>query len=99
GEGRGTAALVEAVGAQVDISKVGERFERYGRCVDPVAKLTECLRGADTVVRTQPIVKSRKSNRARHRDVVPGVGHAGSQTECSPLRAAVDADMIVVAMT
>ena len=65
--------------------------------MDTVTEFAKNLRRPGVVTGFQIVTEARKYRIPRSRDVVPGVSCTGAEAEISPLRATIEADMIVVA--
>ena len=97
GQRRCSALLGEAVGVDVDIGEVGEGLEGDAAGLEAVPEFAEDLRGAGAVGAGQAVAEAGEGNLPARIDLAPCVGKAGAEGEGSPLRAAIDAEMVVVA--
>src|SRR5262249_8055047 len=66
--------------------------------IDAIAELAEDLRGAGIVIGARRAAEEGRSDGAPRLDIVPGVARAGAQGERAPLPAAIEAEMIIVAL-
>ncbi|MNZ27682.1 hypothetical protein D3C78_449030 [compost metagenome] len=98
GEGGAAAFFAEGVAVEVDVGEVGEGFEEIVALVDTVGRFAVELRGGGLVIGGQAFGNQRERHAAPGLHVVPGVGRAAAEVPGSPLGAAIQAQVVVVAM-
>ena len=87
----------EAAGMDIDIGKVGEGLEGDVACLHAIAEFAEDLRGAGAMAGGEAVGETGQGYLAAAVDIAPRISKAGAQGERTPLRAAVGAEMVVVA--
>ena len=99
GQRRRATRLAETIRVQVHIGEIGEGLEPGGSHAEAVGQFAKDLRRPRIVVAFQSIAEAGEAHAAVRRNIVPRISCAGTEGEIAPLRAAIEADMVVVART